>query len=51
MNVVDTRLKEYKKRLDDEIHVIEESGKQEIEFYRGVISALEWCLDMLNVYF
>ena len=51
LNVVDTRLKEYKKRLEDEIRIIEESGKQEIEFYRGVISALEWCLDMLNVYF
>lgn len=49
--MVDTSLKAYKKFLEEEIRLIEESGKQEIEFYRGVISALEWCLDMLNVYF
>ena len=51
LNVVDTRLKEYKKFLEEEIRLIEESGKQETDYYRGVIQAIKWCLNALNVYF
>ena len=49
--MVDTRLKEYRKLLIEEIRIIEESGKQETDFYRGVIEAIKWCLNALDVYF
>ena len=51
MNVVDTRLKEYKKFLEEEIRLIENSGKEDSDYYRGVIQAIKWCLNALNVYF
>lgn len=49
--MVDTSLKAYKKFLEEEIRLIEESGKQETDYYRGVIQAIKWCLNALNVYF
>lgn len=49
--MVDTRLKEYKKFLEEEIRLIEESGKQHEDYYRGVIQAIKWCLNAVNVYF
>ena len=49
--MVDTRLKEYRKLLIEEIRIIEESGKQETDFYRGVIEAIKWCLNALDVYY
>ena len=51
LNVVDINLKAYKKFLEEEIRLIEESGKQETDYYRGVIQAIKWCLNALNVYF
>ena len=51
LSVVDTNLKAYKKFLEEEIRLIEESGKQETDYYRGVIQAIKWCLNALNVYF
>lgn len=49
--MVDINLKAYKKFLEEEIRLIEESGKQETDYYRGVIQAIKWCLNALNVYF